>query len=204
MIRHRVGTLVKRSFSPWRFISSCYNPPPKNYSQLTFKLLTTTKWYMLPFPSRCNVILYLTMCDVTTGCKLSCNKRQRNWMSAKNNRRGNNSMNNDIFMYFYFINEFRCYEVKIEWKGWQPPGVEPMQDTSGLSHQCSATDSWQPDDHQPSQSSILVLNASVATQYVPSELQVRGQPENSLHQERTPAEWFSHSKCSEYLASWWK
>ena len=66
------------------------------------------------------------------------------------------------------------------------------QDTSGLSRQCSATEPQQPDNHQPSQSSIctaqVVLNASVAhlaaTQYVPSE--------NSLHQERTHAEWFTH------------
>ena len=29
------------------------------------------------------------------------------------------------------------------------------------------------------------------------------QPENSLHQERTYAEWFSQSKCSEHLASCW-
>ena len=39
------------------------------------------------------------------------------------------------------------------------------QDTSGLSRQCSATEPRQPDDHQPSQSSIctaqVVLNASV-------------------------------------------
>ena len=52
------------------------------------------------------------------------------------------------------------------------------QDTSGLSCQCSATEPRQPDNHQPSQSSMytaqMVLNASVvhlaATQYVPSEL----------------------------------
>ena len=52
------------------------------------------------------------------------------------------------------------------------------QDTSGLSRQCSATEPQQPDDHQPSQSSMytaqVVLNASVAhlaaTQYVLSEL----------------------------------
>ena len=45
-------------------------------------------------------------------------------------------------------------------------------------HQCSATEPWQADNHQPSQSSIctvqVVLNASVthlaATQHVPSEL----------------------------------
>ena len=39
------------------------------------------------------------------------------------------------------------------------------QDTSGLSRQCSATEPQQPDDHQPSQSSMytaqMVLNASV-------------------------------------------
>ena len=47
------------------------------------------------------------------------------------------------------------------------------QDTSGLTHQCSACEPWQPDNHQPSQSSTctaqVVLNASVthpaATQY---------------------------------------
>ena len=40
------------------------------------------------------------------------------------------------------------------------------QDTSGLSRQCSATEPQQPDNHQPSQSSIctaqVVLNTSVA------------------------------------------
>ena len=39
------------------------------------------------------------------------------------------------------------------------------KDTSGLSRQCSATELQQPDNHQPSQSSIyttqVVLNASV-------------------------------------------
>ena len=52
------------------------------------------------------------------------------------------------------------------------------QDTSGLSHQCSATEPRQPHNHQPSQSSMctaqVVLNASVthlaATQFMPSEL----------------------------------
>ena len=38
-----------------------------------------------------------------------------------------------------------------------------------------------------------------ATQHVLSELR-RGWPENSLYQERTRAEWFSHSKYSEHLA----
>ena len=52
------------------------------------------------------------------------------------------------------------------------------QDTSGLSHQCAATEPRQPDDHQPPQCSTctaeVVLNATVthlaATHYVPSEL----------------------------------
>ena len=35
--------------------------------------------------------------------------------------------------------------------------------------------------------------------YAPSEL--RGWKENSFKQERTHAEWFSHSKCSDHLAS---
>ena len=52
------------------------------------------------------------------------------------------------------MNEFRCYEAKKrgKWKGWQPPGVEPR--TAGLSCQCSATEPRQPDNYQPSQSSI--------------------------------------------------
>jgi len=33
---------------------------------------------------------------------------------------------------------------------------------------------------------------------------IRRRLENSLHQERTHAEWFTHSKCSEHLASCWK
>ena len=49
------------------------------------------------------------------------------------------------------------------------------QDTSDLSRQCSATELWQPDNHQPSiGTALVVLNASVAhlavTQYVLSEL----------------------------------
>ena len=76
------------------------------------------------------------------------------------------------------INEFRCYEVKIEESEKPAAAGSRTQDTSGLSCQCSATEPQQPDNHQPSQSSIctaqVVLNASVthlaATQYVPSEL----------------------------------
>ena len=81
-----------------------------------------------------------------------------------------NSLNIEAFLrascLMLEINEFRCYEAKIEEseKGQQPPGVEPR--TPGLSCQCSATELRQPDNHQPSQSSIctaqVVLNASVA------------------------------------------
>ena len=60
----------------------------------------------------------------------------------------------------YLISIFRCYEAKIE------ESENQTQDTSGLSRQCSATEPQQPDNHQPSQSSIctaqVVLNASVA------------------------------------------
>ena len=38
-----------------------------------------------------------------------------------------------------------------------------------------------------------------AIQYVPLEPHIRGRLENSLHQARTHAEWFSHSKCSECM-----
>ena len=74
------------------------------------------------------------------------------------------------------------------------------QDTSGLSRQYSATEPRQPDNHQPSQSSIctaqVVLNASVTHLAAMQPLSmcrqnsVRGRPENSLHQERNHAEWF--------------
>ena len=76
------------------------------------------------------------------------------------------------------LNEFRCYEAKIE--GTKKPAVarSRTQDTFGLSRQCCATEPRQPDDYQPPQSPMctaqVVLNASVvhlvATQYVPSEL----------------------------------
>ena len=93
--------------------------------------------------------------------------------------------------------EFRCYEVKIEES--ERPAVARSQlrdTTSGLSRQCSATQPQQLDNYQTLQSSIctaqVVLNASVthlaATQYVLSEL---CQLENSLHQEKTHAEWVS-------------
>ena len=38
----------------------------------------------------------------------------------------------------------------------------------------------------------------------PDSHSVSGRPENSLHQERTSAECFTHSKWWEHLASWWK
>ena len=52
---------------------------------------------------------------------------------------------------------------------WKRPAAtrSRTQDTPGLSRQCSATEPRQPDNHQPSPSSIctaqVVLNASVAT-----------------------------------------
>ena len=49
------------------------------------------------------------------------------------------------------INEFRCYEVKIEESEKKPAAARSRtQDTSGLSRQCSATELQQPDNHQPS------------------------------------------------------
>ena len=46
------------------------------------------------------------------------------------------------------IKEFRCYEAKNR----ERPAAagSRTQDTSGLSHQCSATELQQPDNHQPS------------------------------------------------------
>ena len=51
----------------------------------------------------------------------------------------------------------------------------------------------------------LLLTASCHTLEINEfwfyEVKIEGQPENSLHQERTHAEWFTHSKCSEQ--HWW-
>ena len=60
------------------------------------------------------------------------------------------------------INEFRCYRGKV--KG---PAADrsQTQDTSGLSCQCSATEPWQLDDHQPSQSSISTAQVVFLTPF---------------------------------------
>ena len=48
------------------------------------------------------------------------------------------------------IKEFRRYEVKIEESEKSPAATGGQtQDTSDLSRQCSATELWQPDNHQP-------------------------------------------------------
>ena len=64
------------------------------------------------------------------------------------------------------INEFRCYEAKIEESKKPAATGSRTQDTSGLSRQCSDTEPRQPDNHQPSQFSIgitqVVPNFSVA------------------------------------------
>ena len=70
------------------------------------------------------------------------------------------------------VNDFRCYEAKIE------------ENEKASSCQEPNPGPWQP-------LSICRQNS------------VRDSPENSLHQERNYAEWFTHSKCSEHLASRW-
>ena len=112
------------------------------------------------------------------------------------------------------INEFRCYEAKIEEsEKRRATAGSRTQDTSDLSHECSATELRQPDNHQPSQSSIctaqVILNASVAhlaaTQYVLSRTPLGVDWKIlSIRKEPMLAEWFTHSKCSEHLASHWK
>ena len=79
------------------------------------------------------------------------------------------------------------YEAKIKWKGQQLPGVEPR--TPGLCSQCSDTELRQLDNHQPSQPSIctaqVVLKCLSSTpDSMCCQNFVRGQPENSLHQDR--------------------
>ena len=53
------------------------------------------------------------------------------------------------------VNEFRCYEAKIEEVKGPAVAGSRIQDTSGFSRQCSATEPRQADNHQPSQSSTF-------------------------------------------------
>ena len=59
------------------------------------------------------------------------------------------------------INEFRGYEAKIEESKRLAVTRSWTEDTSGLSCQCSATDLRQPDNYQPSQSSICTAIISI-------------------------------------------
>ena len=89
-----------------------------------------------------------------------------------------------------------------------------MQDTAGLSHQCSVI-YWVMTTGQPPTVTILYAHALHRWYWMPQshtwqplsiccQNLVRSWPENSIHQKRTHAEWFSHSKCSEHLVSCWK
>ena len=98
-------------------------------------------------------------------------------------------------------------ENRGKWKGWQPPGIEPKTPLAwavsalSLSHDSWMTTNlhnplyllhrwyWMPQSHTWQPLSMCRQNS------------VWGWPENSLHQNRIHAEWFSHSKCSEDLAS---
>ena len=77
-----------------------------------------------------------------------------------------------------------------------------------LCSQCSTTELLQPVFHQPSQSSIHLYCTGDTEMPQLQTWQPRSMccqnsvwdwPEKSLHQERTHAEWFSHSKCLELL-----
>ena len=101
-------------------------------------------------------------------------------------------------------------ENRGKWKNRQSPGVEPRTPLAWaasalpLSHNSWTTTSphnplyvlhkwyWMPQSHTWQPLSMCRQNS------------IRGRPANSLHQERTHAEWFTHSKCSEHLASHWK
>ena len=94
----------------------------------------------------------------------------------------------------------RCYEVKIEEV--KKPAVAGIrtQDTSGLSHQCSATEPWQlattnPHNHQYVLHKWYWMPQSHTWQPLSMchQNSVRVWPENSLHQERTHAVCFNFS-----------
>ena len=76
-----------------------------------------------------------------------------------------------------------------KWKGLQLPEVEARTPltwaTSNLSHQCSATEPWQLDNHQLSQSSIWTAQVSQLHTWQPLSMchqnSIRDRLENCLH-----------------------
>ena len=80
---------------------------------------------------------------------------------------------------------------------------------SGLSCQCSATEPWEPDDHQPSQSSETICTAQGGAECTPGSHSVctvrfpLGVDRKILSIRKDPMlSGFSHSKRSKHLASW--
>ena len=111
-------------------------------------------------------------------------------------------------MYYLFnktkiIKEFRCYEAKIEES--EKAGSRHESNLGHLWLEPPVLCHWATTARQPPTLIILylyctcrcmVLNVSVThlavTQYMCRQNSIRGWRENSLHQERTHAEWFSH------------
>ena len=110
-------------------------------------------------------------------------------------------------MYGIALKEFLVFPRALYSSQGPAPGVKLTKDTCGLSHQCSATEPQQPDNHQPF--TILYMYCTGGTECLSrtpgshSVCAVRTplgvDRKNSLHQERTHAEWFTRSKCSEHL-----
>ena len=103
--------------------------------------------------------------------------------------------------------KFRCYEAKIEES--EKAGSRRESNPGHLA--CAASALPLRYDNRtttsPPQSSIYTaqvgLKCPSCNTWQPLSMcrqnSVRGRPENSLHQERTHAEWFSQSKCLELL-----
>ena len=91
-----------------------------------------------------------------------------------------------------------------ESEGQQLQGIEFR--TPGLHSQCSATEIWQLENHQPSQSSICTETPQAHTQQLLSmccQNNVRSWMKNILDQEKMHTEWFSHTKYLNMICNFW-
>ena len=103
--------------------------------------------------------------------------------------------------------KFRCYEAKIEEsekagsrRESNPGHLACAASALPLSYDNRTTTSPHNPLYVPAQVGLKCLSCNT---WQPLSMcrqnSVRGRPENSLHQERTHAEWFSQSKCLELL-----
>ena len=113
-----------------------------------------------------------------------------------------------VFCLMLEIKVFRGYETG-KWKGRQSNTGHFWLELQVLCHVLTHDNWTTTNHHNPLRTCTaqVVLSALLHT-WQPLNMccqnSVRGWPENSIHQERTHAELFCHSKCSEHFVSCWK